>query len=78
MAAAGRGVDGLELVGGTRAVFPDDESTADIGQAMEPMREQLEAGFTTFCVKPSQFIDEVGELPGFCRDVVRRAQAMTT
>ena len=45
---------------------------------MEPIREQLEAGFTTFCVKPSQFIDDVGELPDFCRDVVRRAEAMTS
>ena len=45
---------------------------------MEPIREQIEAGFTTFCVKPSQFIDDVDELPGFCRDVVRRAEAMTS
>ena len=68
--------DRLEMIGGTRAVFPDDHSTADIGQAMEPMREQLEAGFTTFCVKPSQFIDDAAQLPSFCRDVVRRAEAM--
>ena len=74
---AGRDIADLELVGGTRAVFPDDESMADIGAAMEPIREQIEAGFTTFCVKPSQFIDDVGELPAFCRDVVRRAEAMT-
>ncbi len=76
MSAAGRDVGDLELVGGTRAVFPDDDSTADLGQAMEPMRAQIEAGFTTFCVKPSQFIDDVKELPDFCRDVVRRAEAM--
>ena len=63
MAAAGRDVADLEFVGGTRAVFPDDDSTADIGEAMEPIREQIEAGFTTFCVKPSQFIDDVRELP---------------
>jgi probable F420-dependent oxidoreductase len=77
MAAADRDVDDLEFIGGTRAVFPDDVSTADIGQAMEPMREQLEAGFTTFCVKPSQFIDDVSDLPDFCLDVVRRAETMT-
>jgi probable F420-dependent oxidoreductase len=76
MADAGRDVADLEFVGGTRAVFPDDDSTADIGQAMEPMREQLEAGFTTFCLKPSQFIDSASQLPAFCRDVVRRAAAM--
>ena len=78
MATAGRDVADLELVGGTRAVFPDDDSTADIGEAMEPIREQLEGGFTTFCVKPSQFIDDVGELPDFCRDVVRRVEEMTS
>lgn len=78
LADAGRDLDDLEFVGGTRAVFPDDASTADIGQAMEPMRGQLDAGFTTFALKPSQFIDDVGELPDFCRDVVRRAEAMKT
>jgi probable F420-dependent oxidoreductase len=78
MADAGRDVAELEMIGGTRAVFPDDGSTADIGRAMEPIREQLEAGFTTFCVKPSQFIDDAEELPAFCRDVVRRAEAMTS
>jgi probable F420-dependent oxidoreductase len=76
MAAAGRDIDELELVGGTRAVFPDDDSVADLGQAMEPIREQIEQGFTTFCVKPSQFIDDAADLPAFCRDVVRRVEAM--
>ena len=78
MATAGRDVADLEFIGGTRAVFPDDDSIADIGEAMEPIRGQLEAGFTTFCVKPSQFIDDVGELPDFCRDVVRRVEEMTS
>jgi probable F420-dependent oxidoreductase len=76
MSAAGRDLAGLEKVGGTRAVFPDDDSVADLGRAMDPIRAQLEAGFTTFCVKPSQFIDDAAELPAFCRDVVRRGEAM--
>lgn len=76
MTAAGRDISELELIGGTRAVFPDDDSVADLGQAMEPIRAQIEQGFTTFCVKPSQFIDDAAELPAFCRDVVRRAEAM--
>jgi hypothetical protein len=78
MADAGRDIAELEFVGGTRAVFPDDESPADLGRAMEPLREQLESGFTTFCVKPSQFIDDAAELPGFCDDVMRRLEAMTS
>jgi hypothetical protein len=39
---------------------------------MDPIREQLDAGFTTFCIKPSQFIDDATHLEGFCRDVVAR------
>jgi probable F420-dependent oxidoreductase len=76
LAAEGRDLATMEKVGGTRAVFPDDDSPADLGLAMEPMRAQLDAGFTTFCIKPSQFIDDVAELPEFCRDVVRRSVAM--
>jgi alkanesulfonate monooxygenase SsuD/methylene tetrahydromethanopterin reductase-like flavin-dependent oxidoreductase (luciferase family) len=76
MAEAGRDIAELEFIGGTRAVFPDDESVADIGKAMEPIRAQIEQGFTTFCVKPSQFIDDADELADFCRDVVGRLEAM--
>lgn len=77
MAAAGRDARDLELVGGTRAVFPDDDSVADLGAAMEPIREQLDRGFATFCVKPSQFIDDPALLERFCRDVVRRLEEMS-
>lgn len=77
LTAAGRELGELELVGGTRAVFPDDDSCADLGQAMDPIRAQLEAGFTTFGLKPSQFIDDAADLPAFCADVIRRAEAMS-
>jgi probable F420-dependent oxidoreductase len=72
---AGRDASQLEMVGGTRATFADDDSCADLGAAMAPIAEQIEQGFTTFCVKPSQFIDDPAELPGFLRDVMRRAEA---
>jgi probable F420-dependent oxidoreductase len=72
---AGRDPAGIEMVGGTRATFPDDDSCADLGAAMAPIAEQIEQGFTTFCVKPSQFIDDADELPGFLREVMRRAEA---
>jgi probable F420-dependent oxidoreductase len=74
--SAGRRLADMELVGGTRAVFPDDMSPADLGRAMEPVREQLASGYATICVKPSQFIDDAVELETFARDVVRRAEAM--
>jgi probable F420-dependent oxidoreductase len=76
MAAAGRDVTELELIGGTRAVFPDEHSCADLGQAMAAMPAQLEQGYTTFCLKPSQFIDDGERIGSFCRDVIRRAEAM--
>jgi probable F420-dependent oxidoreductase len=75
---AGRSVHELEMVGGVRAVFPDDDSCADIGRAMEAIGPQWERGFSTFCVKPSQFIDDQQELPAFCRDVVRRAESLVS
>lgn len=73
---AGRPGEEVEMVGGVRAVFPDDLSRADLGQAMDAIPEQWEQGFGTFCVKPSQFIDDQAELPAFCREVVRRAETL--
>ncbi|MCA1981860.1 TIGR03619 family F420-dependent LLM class oxidoreductase [Nocardioides nematodiphilus] len=71
---AGRDPDGIEMVGGTRATFPDDDTCADLGAAMAPIAEQIEQGFTTFCLKPSQFIDDPAEMPAFLREVMRRAE----
>ena len=76
LAEAGRDVAEVEMVGGTRAMFADDDSCADLGAAMAPIAEQIERGFTTFCVKPSQFIDSADDLPPFLRDVMRRAEAL--
>lgn len=76
MAAAGRDAADLEMVGGVRVKYPDDQSCADIGKAMDTVPEQLEKGFTTICVKPSMFIDDAAEMPAFCADVMRRADAM--
>ena len=38
---------------------------------MASIPEQMAQGFTTFCVKPSQFTDGVGAL---CREVMKRAE----
>lgn len=74
LAEASRDAAETEIVGGTRATFPDDSPCADLGAAMAPIAEQLEQGFTIFCVKPSQFIDSADELPAFLREVIRRAE----
>ncbi|MEP7025386.1 MAG: TIGR03619 family F420-dependent LLM class oxidoreductase [Actinomycetota bacterium] len=75
MRAAGRDPADLELVGGTRAVFPGDDAVADLGQALATIAPQAEAGFTTFCIKPSQFSDDPGDVARLCREIMRRVGA---
>jgi alkanesulfonate monooxygenase SsuD/methylene tetrahydromethanopterin reductase-like flavin-dependent oxidoreductase (luciferase family) len=70
--AAGRDPAQLELVGGTRAVFPDRGGVADLGQALATIPAQAAAGFTTFCIKPSQFTDDPHDVGRLCREVIRR------
>jgi probable F420-dependent oxidoreductase len=77
MRAAGRDMRGLELVGGARAVFGGPDTVADLGQALEAIPPQVSAGFTTFCLKPSQFTDEPDGVAALCKDVMRRADAMS-
>ncbi|MGW3037587.1 TIGR03619 family F420-dependent LLM class oxidoreductase [Streptomyces sp. NPDC001178] len=77
MAAAGRDIADLEMIGGTRAVFPDDTSCADLAPALEPIPAQMAQGFTTFCIKPSQFTDDPNAVGAFCREVMRRVASLT-
>ena len=44
MAAAGRSIDELEMVGGTRGVFPDPSSVADLAQASPRSRNRSRLG----------------------------------
>lgn len=76
LAVAGRSLDDFELIGGTRAEFPDDDSCADLGPAMDAIGPQLDAGYTTFGLKPSQYLDDGARIGPFCRDVMRRAAAL--
>ena len=77
MAAAGRDIADLEMIGSTRAVFPDDDSCADLAQALEPIPAQMAQGFTTFCIKPSQFTDDPNGVGAFCHEVIRRVELLT-
>jgi probable F420-dependent oxidoreductase len=74
--AAGRDPAGLELVGGTRAVFPADGGVADLGQALAVIPPQAADGFTTFCIKPSQFTDDPRDVGRLCREIIRRVDGM--
>ena len=76
--AAGRSIDEIEMVGGTRVEFPDAHSVAPLPEALEGIPAQLEMGFSTFCIKPSIFIDERENHAEFCREVVRRVDALTS
>lgn len=72
---AGRSLDELELVGGTRGRFPDAASPADLDEALATIPEQVERGFTSICIKPSQFLDDPKRHAAWCRDVVARVDA---
>jgi probable F420-dependent oxidoreductase len=76
MTAAGRDIGELEMVGGTRASFPDGSSVALLGPALDTLPEQIAAGFTTFCIKPSQFIDDAARIGAWCSEVVDRVNAL--
>jgi probable F420-dependent oxidoreductase len=77
MGAAGRDPAELEMVGGTRGRFPDPTSVADLDEALASIPEQLARGFSTICVKPSQFVEGPDEVGAFCRDVVQRVGRLT-
>ena len=70
LAAAGRDPHGMEMVGGTRAVFAGADDTADIDEATADFGDQIDAGFTTFCVKPSQHTDDPAEVRSLCAHIV--------
>jgi alkanesulfonate monooxygenase SsuD/methylene tetrahydromethanopterin reductase-like flavin-dependent oxidoreductase (luciferase family) len=76
LAGAGRSIAELELIGGTRVRFPDGHSCADLGEALDQLPGQVAQGFGTFCIKPSQFIDDPDGVGAFCRDLVRRADLL--
>ena len=73
MRAEGRDPADLEMVGGLRGTFPDVDSTADLGAAVEEaVPEQLAQGYTSFCFKPNQFTDDVAAWGEVCTEAVRR------
>jgi probable F420-dependent oxidoreductase len=76
LADAGRSIDELEMIGGTRGEFPDPTSVADLEQALSTIPAQVAAGFTSICVKPSQFIDEPARIGPFCREVAERVAVL--
>lgn len=70
LAAVGRSINDLELVGGIRATFPDHDTPADLQLALASIPPQIEQGYTIFCVKPNQFIDDASQFADFCQELV--------
>jgi probable F420-dependent oxidoreductase len=78
MRSAGRDPATLEMVGGLRGAFPDDDSPADIAEAVEDaVPEQLAQGYTSFCFKPNQFTDDVEAWGDVCEEAVGRVREVT-
>jgi probable F420-dependent oxidoreductase len=77
MAEAGRDIRELELVGGTRGSFTDATGTADLGEALASIPAQIERGFTSICIKPSQFTDDPAQVRELCREIVDRVEALS-
>jgi probable F420-dependent oxidoreductase len=78
MAAAGRDMAEIELVGGIRPRFPDANSCGDLAEAAESIPAQVERGYTAICFKPSQYTDDPTEVGALCRELVARAEALVS
>ena len=77
MKAAGRDLAELELIGGTRATFDGPDSVADVERAMADIPDQMARGYTTFCMKPSQYTDDPAEVLEICLHMKELLWAMT-
>ncbi len=73
---AGRDPAELEMVGGTRGSFRGPDDLADLGEALASVPDQVARGFTTICIKPSQFLDDAELIEPWCEEVVRRVRAL--
>ena len=75
MAKAGRDIAELEMVGGIRGRFADEQSVADLAEAAEAIPGQLAQGYTSICFKPSMFTDDIEQVGPLCRELLARVAA---
>lgn len=71
LAAAGRSLDELELVGGIRGTFVGSDDVADLDLALATISSKIAAGYRSICFKPSMFTDDCDEVADICVRVVR-------
>jgi probable F420-dependent oxidoreductase len=72
--ATGRSRDEIEMVGGVRGRFSSGDAVADLDEALDALGAQLDAGYRTFCFKPSMFTDGPADVARVCRAVVARLE----
>jgi len=65
------------MIGGTRATFSGADDVADLDAAMADLGEQFAAGYTTFCMKPSQHTNDVAEVRSICDRMVAHLATLT-
>ncbi len=76
LAEAGRNFDDLELVSGIGGRFTSPDSIADLDAALATFGTKIDQGYTSFCVKPCQFIDDAKYLPEFLDELVTKTAAI--
>jgi len=77
MREAGRDVSALKTGGLVFPVFSAADKPADLARSIDTcVPPLLQAGVHSITIKPSQFIDDPGEMPGFLREVDRRIDAL--
>lgn len=76
LTAGGRDLSELEMIGGTRATFAGADDVADVDASMATFADQLAAGYSTFCMKPSQHTDDLDEVRAICDQMVRHVESL--
>lgn len=74
---AGRDPDDFEMGAMLSGpAFRGADDLLDLDEALAPVPELWERGVSTFLVKPSVFMDDDAHIESFCRDVVRKVDAL--
>ena len=75
--SAGRNPAEIEYVGGIRGTFTGADRVADLDQALAAIPALMARGFTTICVKPSQFTDQTARIGDFCRELAAKTAGLS-
>ena len=76
MSAAGRDPASWSWSVASGGRSPARMTGADLDQALEALPAQLAPGYSTICFKPSMFVDDAAEVGAFCRELVRKVEAI--